>query len=157
MSKRFSVATVLIVAFTPALACAQTVRQPGAKYDFDVKDQKPAPAPSHNISGVWEPAKGAGDAIQANGAKAMPSDGKREHDLHFTPAGEEAFKAHKPGLELLVACRGEIVNTTRGARTHACCVETLLDTCCGTENNRPGVGTSADAARTSACATMRTW
>ena len=32
-----------------------------------------------------------------------------------------------------MASRGEIVNTARGARTPACCVETLLDTCCGTE------------------------
>jgi len=30
----------------------------------------------------------------------MPSDGKPEHDLHFTPAGEEAFRAHKPGFGL---------------------------------------------------------
>ena len=98
MSKSFSIATVLLGALTPALAFGQTARVPGAIYDFDVKDQKPAPAPSHDISGVWEPAKGPGDAIQANGAKAMPSDGKPEHDLRFTPAGEAAFKAHKPGF-----------------------------------------------------------
>ena len=98
MLKRFATPTILFAALTYPLARAQTPRQPGAVYDFDVKDQKPAPAPSHDISGVWEPAKGVGAAIQANGAQAMPSDGKPEHALPFTPAGEAAFKAHKPGF-----------------------------------------------------------
>ena len=98
MVKRFTAAMIFLGALTSGLAHAQTVRQPGAVYDFDVKGQKSAPAPPHSISGDWEPAKGPGDAIQANGAKAMPSDGKPEHDLHFTPLGEEAFKAHKPGF-----------------------------------------------------------
>ena len=98
MLKRFAAATILLAAWTFAPARAQTVRQPGAVYDFDSKGQKAAPAPRHDISGFWEPAKGPGDAIQANGAKNMPSDGKPEHDLHFTPAGEAAFKAHKPGF-----------------------------------------------------------
>ncbi len=98
MLKRLAAATILIAAATSALAQDQTARQPGAVYDFDVKGQKPVPAPPHDISGIWEPAKGPGDAIQANGAKAMPSDGKPEHVLPFTPAGEEAFKAHKPGF-----------------------------------------------------------
>jgi uncharacterized repeat protein (TIGR01451 family) len=98
MLKRLAAPTILLAALTFPFASAQTARQPGAVYDFDVKDQKPAPAPAHDISGVWEPAKGVGAAIQANGAQAMPSDGKPEHDLHFTPAGEEAFKAHKPGF-----------------------------------------------------------
>ena len=97
MLKRFPAATILFVGLTSALAQDQVARQPGAVYDFDVKGQKPAPAPPHDISGIWEPAKGPGDGIQANGAKAMPSDARPEHDLHFTPAGEAAFKAHKPG------------------------------------------------------------
>ena len=97
MLKRFVVATIVFapVAFTPV--SAQTARQPGAVYDFDVKGEKPSPAPSHDIAGVWEPARAFSDAIQADGAKAMPSDGKPEHDLHFTPAGEKAFLSHKPG------------------------------------------------------------
>jgi hypothetical protein len=98
MIKRGAAATVLVAALMSAMAGAQTVRQPGSVYDFDVKGEKPAPAPTRDISGIWEPARGPGDGIQADGAKAMPSDGKAEHDLHFTAAGEEAFKAHKPGF-----------------------------------------------------------
>lgn len=96
--KRFTALSILFVAWTLARVNAQGVRQPGAVYDFDAKGEKPAPAPVRDISGVWEPAKGPGDAVQANGAKAMPSDGKPEHALPFTRAGEEAFKAHKPGF-----------------------------------------------------------
>src|ERR1700679_3228815 len=86
MLKRFTVAAILLAALPLALTHAQQeVRQPGAVYDFDVKGPKAGPAPAHDFFGVWEPAKGPGDSIQANGAKAMPSDGKPEHDLHFTP------------------------------------------------------------------------
>jgi len=98
MIKRGAAAAILLAAFISATAGAQTVRQPGSVYDFDVKGEKPGPAPTRDISGIWEAARGPGDAIQADGAKAMPSDGKPEHDLHFTAAGEEAFKAHKPGF-----------------------------------------------------------
>jgi hypothetical protein len=65
-------------------------------YDFDRKGEKPAPAPRRDISGTWEPAAGAGAGINANGAQQMPSDGKPEHELPFTPAGREAFLANKP-------------------------------------------------------------
>lgn len=71
-------------------------RQPGAVYDFDKKAEKPAPAPKHDISGVWEPAGGPGAGIHANGAGEMPSDGKPEHELPFTPLGRQTFAAHKP-------------------------------------------------------------
>src|SRR6202140_1574108 len=98
MLKHFAAPSILLIALTFARMHAQTARQPGAVYDFDVKGEKPAPAPARDISGTWEPAKGVGDAIQANGAKAIPSDGKPEHALPFTTAGEEAFKAHKAGF-----------------------------------------------------------
>jgi hypothetical protein len=98
MPKHFAVPLILLIALTFARMHAQTARQPGAVYDFDVKGEKPGPAPVRDISGTWEPAKGVGDAIQANGAKAIPSDGKPEHALPFTPAGEEAFKGHKAGF-----------------------------------------------------------
>ncbi len=71
-------------------------RQPGAVYDFDQKGEKPGPAPKHDISGVWEPAGGPGAGIHANGAGQMPSDGKPEHELPFTPLGRQTFMAHKP-------------------------------------------------------------
>ena len=87
--------TALLVA--PRVAFGQgEVRQPGAKYDFDFKGVKPAPAPRRDISGVWEPAAGAGAGINANGAQQMPSDGKPEHDLPYTPEGRAAFLSHKP-------------------------------------------------------------
>ena len=95
MLKRLAATAILLIALTSA--GGQTPRQPGAVYDFDVKGEKPQPAPVHDISGTWEPAKGFGDGIQANGAKAMPSDGKPEHEPPFTPAGMAAFKSHKAG------------------------------------------------------------
>ncbi len=97
MAKRLSASTILLIAFLmfSGLSHAQ-VRQPGAVYDFDRKGEKPAPAPRRDISGIWEPAAGAGAGINANGAQQMPSDGKPEHELTFTPAGREAFLANKP-------------------------------------------------------------
>jgi len=82
---------------TPRAAFGQgEVRQPGAVYDFDFKGEKPAPAPRRDISGVWEPAANASAGINANGAQQMPSDGKPEHELPFTPEGRAAFLSHKP-------------------------------------------------------------
>jgi hypothetical protein len=71
-------------------AFAQTVRQSPI-----VGDQKPAPAPRHDISGTWTPASGPGGAIQAGGVAAMPNDGKPEHQLPYTPYGLETYKSHK--------------------------------------------------------------
>jgi len=93
-------AASLILIASAALLDAQTGRQPGAIYDYDVKGEKPAAAPVHDLSGTWEPAKGFGDAIQATGAKAMPSDGKPEHEPPYTPAGKAAFDSHRAGWGL---------------------------------------------------------
>src|SRR5690348_10900616 len=58
------------------------------------KDQKPAAAaPIHDISGTWAPANGPQDGVQANGVKAMPNDGKPEHQLPFTPYGLQVYKS----------------------------------------------------------------
>ena len=62
------------------------------------KDQKAAPAPRHDLSGIWEPAAGWRDGVQFLGAKEYPSDGKPEHQLPFTPLGEKIWKSHKPGF-----------------------------------------------------------
>jgi hypothetical protein len=51
------------------------------------------PAPVHDISGTWEPARGPGAGIQANGPVSMPSDGV--HEPPFTPAGKAAYDRHK--------------------------------------------------------------
>jgi len=108
MQKRFKVLIgsvalggVLPLLMMPLVAFGQeqtVVRQPGAVYDFDFKDEKPTPAPRRDISGVWEPAAGPGSGINANGAQQMPSDGKPEHELPFTPEGRAAFVSHKPGF-----------------------------------------------------------
>src|ERR1700680_5051424 len=56
---------------------------------------KPAPAPVHDISGTWEPAKGWRNGVQAQGAYNYPMDGK--HFVPFTPLGEQMWKTHKYG------------------------------------------------------------
>jgi len=106
MEKRFmvlvctvGVAGVIALLVMPATGFGQeerVVRQPGAVYDFDFKNEKPMPAPRRDISGVWEPAAGPGAGINATGAQQMPSDGKPEHELPFTPEGRAAFMEHKP-------------------------------------------------------------
>ena len=63
-----------------------------------VKTEKAAPAPRHDISGTWEPANGFLDGLGMLGAKAMPEDGKPEHQLPFTPLGLEALKRNKPTI-----------------------------------------------------------
>jgi hypothetical protein len=56
-----------------------------------------APAPRHDISGTWTPARGPGDGIGGTGARDMPEDGKPEHRLPYTPLALEKMKAYKPG------------------------------------------------------------
>jgi hypothetical protein len=63
-----------------------------------VKNQTSAPAPRHDISGTWEPANGFLDGLGMLGAKAMPEDGKPEHELPYTPLGLEALKRNKPTI-----------------------------------------------------------
>jgi len=82
-----------------ALTCSpQTFAQDArAQQPVAAKDRKtvPAPAPPHDISGTWAPANGPNDGIQPYGAKAMPNDGKPEHQLPYTPYGLETYKSHK--------------------------------------------------------------
>ena len=75
------------------LAFAQNAQ---TKTSRAAKDQKATagPAPVHDISGTWAPANGPQDGVQANGVKAMPNDGKPEHQLPFTPYGLEVYKSH---------------------------------------------------------------
>jgi hypothetical protein len=58
------------------------------------KDQKPAPAPAHDISGIWDPPNNVGN--QVLGAYSMPEDGKPEHQLPYTKEGLAALKQTKP-------------------------------------------------------------
>jgi hypothetical protein len=57
------------------------------------EDAKQAPAPKHDISGLWDSGL---SGLQILGAKAMPDDGKPEHQLPFTRAGLEALSRTHP-------------------------------------------------------------
>ena len=58
------------------------------------KDHKSAPAPAHDISGIWDAPDMSGN--QVLGAKAFPDDGKPEHQLPYTALGLETLKQTKP-------------------------------------------------------------
>src|SRR2546426_8480077 len=100
MGKRVVFPTIAVIAmlmFLPLARAQQAARrQPGAVYDFDFVGKKSGPAPRRSLAGIWEFAKGGAEGIQADGAKAMPSDGKPEHELPYTAEGRQAFMAHKP-------------------------------------------------------------
>lgn len=95
---------IAATAVTAAVALAQLTdarqiafrRQIGAVYDIDFEGKPSGPAPRRTLAGIWEFAKGGAEGIQADGAKAMPSDGRPEHALPFTPEGLKAFLANKP-------------------------------------------------------------
>jgi hypothetical protein len=100
MTRRVAAATAALIAVLTLshLTHAQLGfrRQPGAVYDVDFEGKKSGPAPRRSLSGIWEFAKGGAEGIQPDGAKAMPSTGKPEHELPFTPEGRAAFTANKP-------------------------------------------------------------
>lgn len=90
--------TVLAIVTPSQLTQAQVGfrRQIGAVYDVDFEGKPSGPAPRHSLAGIWEFAKGGAEGIQADGAKAMPSNGKPEHEVPFTSEGLKAFLANKP-------------------------------------------------------------
>jgi hypothetical protein len=94
MLSRFRVLGIVLLAvsFSPRVFA----RNAQAQQSRAAKDQKAtaAPAPVHDISGTWAPANGPQDGVQANGVKAMPNDGKPEHQLPFTPYGLQVYKSH---------------------------------------------------------------
>jgi hypothetical protein len=57
------------------------------------KDRKPSPAPPRDISGIWDPGM---NGIGMLGAKAMPDDGKPEHQPPYTPLGLQMLTRAKP-------------------------------------------------------------
>lgn len=67
-------------------------------------NEKPGPAPKHDISGIWEP-DGWREGTQAQGAREEPADAK--HTLPFTPEGEKAWHANKPGWGITAVPIGE--------------------------------------------------
>ena len=58
--------------------------------------RRAAPAPRHDISGIWDPGINPILVLGVNGASAMPDDGKPEHELPYTPLGREALNRTKP-------------------------------------------------------------
>jgi hypothetical protein len=91
-------AVVLAVVFAAGLASGAAFAQapqPGTSAAAKSPKRDAAPAQRHDISGTWEPANGPGDGIQASGARAMPSDGKPEHELPYTPLGLQTLKSHR--------------------------------------------------------------
>jgi len=59
-----------------------------------VADLSSAPAPRHDIAGIWDPVGNRG--VQQLGAGAMPEDGKPEHQIPYTPLGLEKLNLTKP-------------------------------------------------------------
>jgi hypothetical protein len=90
-----SLASVLMVSL-PALAQGERPQQAAAAKTQKAPGTEPksGAAPRHDISGTWAPANGPSDGIQANGVKAMPNDGKPEHQLPYTPYGLQLYKSH---------------------------------------------------------------
>src|SRR5215469_5235347 len=65
---------------------------------------KPALAPVHDISGIWDPGN---DGIQPLGPRSMPEDGKPEHQPPYTPLGLETLNSHKPSNGIRSVLPGE--------------------------------------------------
>jgi hypothetical protein len=88
MLKRFLILLLALLASISycSLAAAQTGQPTSAS-------SKSAPAPRHDISGIWTPGPNA--AIQAGGVATMPNDGKPEHQLPYTPYGLQIYRSHK--------------------------------------------------------------
>ena len=85
----WTIALVPVLVLSP-LVRAQTAPRQQAEA---TENQKPAPAPRHDISGIWDPGN---DGIQPLGPRAMPEDGKPEHQIPYTPLGLETLNTHKP-------------------------------------------------------------
>jgi len=113
MLRRFGAQAIVLVAALTLLPLAfaqSTQTSPSGA----AKNEKAAAAsvPIHDISGTWAPANGPQDGVQANGVKAMPNDGKPEHQLPFTPYGLQVYKSHH-ALEGADAVLPEFYNDPR--------------------------------------------
>lgn len=82
----------------PSIGFAQAAaaQNSGPAKDTAKKDKEPAsaPAPQHDISGLWLPSIPR-SGIGANGPRNMPNDGKPEHELSYTPYGLQVYNSHK--------------------------------------------------------------
>jgi hypothetical protein len=87
-----TIALVPSLMVTPSLRAQNSPRQQGQQ-ESAVTHHKPAPAPRHDISGIWDPGN---SGIQPLGPQAMPEDGKPEHQVPYTALGLEMLNSHKP-------------------------------------------------------------
>ena len=85
MLKRCAIPAIVLMTARMFLLNAQAQTVPASKPG--------APAPRHDISGIWDPGNAG---IQGRGARSMPADGKPEHELPYTPLGLEMFKRNRP-------------------------------------------------------------
>ena len=92
MHNRLSVGIIAVASVV--MWSSQALAQGERPQKATAGEQKSAAAPRHDISGTWAPANGPSDGIQANGVKAMPNDGKPEHQLPYTPYGLQLYKSH---------------------------------------------------------------
>lgn len=74
----------------------------GRPVSSPVAAQKSAPAPRHDISGIWQ-VEGVDEfgfrgVLGLIGAPAMPSDGYAEHEPPYTKEGLEAYHRNKPPI-----------------------------------------------------------
>lgn len=92
---KLSIGVLMIASlFLASSVSAQSGQRRPAATTKKTATMKPAPAPRHDISGTWAPANGPGAGIQANGVKAMPNDGKPNHQLPYTAYGLAVYKSH---------------------------------------------------------------
>jgi hypothetical protein len=86
---------LLVTLIFAALTSGQTApSQWGAGESSPVhKEGGSAPAPKHDISGIWDPGD---NGIGQLGSRAMPEDGNPQHQPPYTPEGLEALKQAKP-------------------------------------------------------------
>jgi hypothetical protein len=103
MLRFFMACAIALVAplMLTSLVRAQTAPRPQAGA---IENQKAVPAPRHDISGIWDPGN---NGIQPLGPRAMPEDGKPEHQLPYTPLGLETLNAHKPSNGVRSVLPGE--------------------------------------------------
>src|SRR6266853_426209 len=80
----------------PAVPVPVDVDDWGHPVTAPMKGHKSAPAPRHDISGIWDPGIDPLQVLGVLGASAIPEDGKPEHELPYTPLGRETLNHTKP-------------------------------------------------------------
>lgn len=100
MAERRFAGSILVLVWVLTFSCSSLAQNgwiwfdssPGKQRQQKQEDLQPsAPAPRHNISGMWY-----ANAIQAGGVLTMPNDGRPEHQPPYTPYGLQLYKSHKP-------------------------------------------------------------